>query len=168
MVRVNDRGPFHGGRIIDLSYAAAKKLDYSSKGTANVEIVAINPRDFQKSQTHKKLVQRNTLDQPRSREHVADIRQTSTDKTYPLPSNSLPQSGEAFLQVGAFSSEVAAINLSERVQELSSYPVVVRQLNEPNLLFKVLVGPVKNNLKLLDLRNLLRQAENLRPFVVYE
>jgi len=168
IVRVNDRGPFHGGRIIDLSYAAAKKLDYSSKGTANVEIVAINPRDFQKSQTHKKSVQRNMLDQPRSREHVEDIRQTSTDKTYQLPSNSLPQAGEAFLQVGAFSSEVAAINLSERVQGLSSYPVVVRQLNEPDLLFKVLVGPVKNNLKLLDLRNLLRQADNLRPFVVYE
>ena len=44
VVRVNDRGPFHGSRIIDLSYAAAKKLDYSNKGTANVEVVAIDPR----------------------------------------------------------------------------------------------------------------------------
>ena len=36
IVRVNDRGPFHKGRIIDLSYAAAIKLGYANKGTAKV------------------------------------------------------------------------------------------------------------------------------------
>ncbi len=41
IVRVNDRGPFHEGRIIDLSYAAAKKLDVIKTGTANVEIEVI-------------------------------------------------------------------------------------------------------------------------------
>jgi rare lipoprotein A len=43
VVRVNDRGPFHGGRIIDLSYAAAKKLAYDKKGTANVKLEVITP-----------------------------------------------------------------------------------------------------------------------------
>jgi len=38
IVRVNDRGPFHEGRIIDLSYAAAHKLDILKTGTAKVEI----------------------------------------------------------------------------------------------------------------------------------
>jgi rare lipoprotein A len=38
VVRVNDRGPFHAGRIIDLSYAAAVKLGYRDKGTARVEV----------------------------------------------------------------------------------------------------------------------------------
>ncbi|GAA5646428.1 septal ring lytic transglycosylase RlpA family protein [Vibrio proteolyticus] len=42
VVRVNDRGPFHQGRIIDLSYAAAAKLDVIKTGTANVEIQVIN------------------------------------------------------------------------------------------------------------------------------
>jgi rare lipoprotein A len=37
-VRVNDRGPFHGGRIIDLSYAGAVKLGYIDTGTARVRI----------------------------------------------------------------------------------------------------------------------------------
>jgi rare lipoprotein A len=37
VVRVNDRGPFHPGRIIDLSYAAAYKLGYTDQGHANVE-----------------------------------------------------------------------------------------------------------------------------------
>lgn len=38
IVKVNDRGPFHTGRIIDLSYSAATKLDMLANGTANVEI----------------------------------------------------------------------------------------------------------------------------------
>ena len=41
IVRVNDRGPFKKGRIIDLSYAAAKKLDIIEKGTAMVFVEAI-------------------------------------------------------------------------------------------------------------------------------
>lgn len=43
VVRVNDRGPFHKGRIIDLSYAAAARLDMLSAGTAEVEVEAIIP-----------------------------------------------------------------------------------------------------------------------------
>lgn len=46
IVRVNDRGPFHGGRIIDLSYAAATKLDMLKKGTARVEIEVIDPEQW--------------------------------------------------------------------------------------------------------------------------
>ena len=42
IVRVNDRGPFKKGRIIDLSYAAAKELDMVDKGTANVFVESIN------------------------------------------------------------------------------------------------------------------------------
>ena len=38
VVRVNDRGPFHDGRIIDLSYAAAVKLGITARGTGNVEV----------------------------------------------------------------------------------------------------------------------------------
>jgi len=41
VVRINDRGPFVAGRIIDLSYSAAKKLDVVEQGTAPVEIVAL-------------------------------------------------------------------------------------------------------------------------------
>lgn len=41
IVKVNDRGPFHEGRVIDLSYAAAAKLGLFPKGTAQVEIEAL-------------------------------------------------------------------------------------------------------------------------------
>ncbi len=44
VVRVNDRGPFHPERIIDLSYAAAYKLGFASAGSVQVEVEAILPR----------------------------------------------------------------------------------------------------------------------------
>jgi rare lipoprotein A len=43
VVRVNDRGPFHSGRIIDLSYAAAYKLGFIQAGSAKVEVETIVP-----------------------------------------------------------------------------------------------------------------------------
>lgn len=46
VVRINDRGPFKDDRIIDLSYAAAKKLGISGGGTGQVEIRVIDPMQF--------------------------------------------------------------------------------------------------------------------------
>ncbi|WP_313929473.1 septal ring lytic transglycosylase RlpA family protein [Pseudoxanthomonas sp.] len=43
VVRVNDRGPFHEGRVIDLSYAAAVKLGITQRGTGRVEVRALTP-----------------------------------------------------------------------------------------------------------------------------
>ena len=43
VVRINDRGPFHDNRIIDLSYAAAVKLGFAAVGTARVRVEVINP-----------------------------------------------------------------------------------------------------------------------------
>ena len=40
-VRINDRGPFHSGRIIDLSYEAARKLGIVGGGTARVKVTVI-------------------------------------------------------------------------------------------------------------------------------
>jgi rare lipoprotein A len=46
IVRINDRGPFHPGRIIDLSYAAAYKLGYIGSGSAQVKVERILPSDI--------------------------------------------------------------------------------------------------------------------------
>ncbi|MFC3551331.1 septal ring lytic transglycosylase RlpA family protein [Lysobacter cavernae] len=48
-VRVNDRGPFHDGRIIDLSYAAAVKLGITQRGTGRVEVRALTADESGKS-----------------------------------------------------------------------------------------------------------------------
>lgn len=51
IVRVNDRGPFHEDRIIDLSYAAAVKLGYAEKGVARVEVEVIDVSERMRDQT---------------------------------------------------------------------------------------------------------------------
>jgi len=43
IVKINDRGPFHAKRVLDLSYAAAEKLGVLATGTALVEVEALNP-----------------------------------------------------------------------------------------------------------------------------
>ena len=46
IVRINDRGPFHSGRIIDLSYTAALKLGYLHKGSGMVEVEFLQPEEI--------------------------------------------------------------------------------------------------------------------------
>lgn len=57
IVRVNDRGPFHSGRLIDLSYAAATKLGYVSQGTARVEVRALLPGETESVYASRKETQ---------------------------------------------------------------------------------------------------------------
>ena len=47
ILRINDRGPYIDGRILDCSYGAAKKLDFLNQGTANVKIQIIEWGDNQ-------------------------------------------------------------------------------------------------------------------------
>ena len=49
VVKINDRGPFHEGRIIDLSYAAAIKLGVDKTGTARVDVRAVNVKTSKRS-----------------------------------------------------------------------------------------------------------------------
>ncbi|MRI33578.1 septal ring lytic transglycosylase RlpA family lipoprotein [Endozoicomonas sp. OPT23] len=46
VLRVNDRGPFHSNRVIDLSYAAAKRLGFANVGVANVKVEGIDVEAF--------------------------------------------------------------------------------------------------------------------------
>lgn len=56
IVRVNDRGPFKSGRLIDLSYAAATKLGYTHKGTTRVRVEAVMPGDVNASQKRAETI----------------------------------------------------------------------------------------------------------------
>lgn len=150
VVRVNDRGPFHGDRIIDLSYAAAKKLGYSDQGTAKVEVSVIDPADYQN----------NTVTAPQL---------TPGPAMLPVAKAvAAEQDSNTYLQVGAFSNQLAASHLSQRLAGVTEYPVVVRQESSPQPLFKVLVGPVTDQLKLVDLKAALGRIDNIRPFIVYD
>ncbi|MEO8170542.1 MAG: septal ring lytic transglycosylase RlpA family protein [Oxalobacteraceae bacterium] len=56
IVRVNDRGPFHSSRIIDLSYTAALKLGYLDKGSGNLEVERLLPDDIVRIQNEKQML----------------------------------------------------------------------------------------------------------------
>ncbi|HVK95261.1 MAG TPA: septal ring lytic transglycosylase RlpA family protein [Noviherbaspirillum sp.] len=60
IVRVNDRGPFHSGRIIDLSYTAALKLGYLAKGSAELEVERLLPDEIARMASSKKQQQEMT------------------------------------------------------------------------------------------------------------
>lgn len=66
IVRINDRGPFHSDRIIDLSYTAALKLGYANAGSARLKVERILPSQIQQMQSQKSItgdgVQVGTID----------------------------------------------------------------------------------------------------------
>lgn len=143
IVRVNDRGPFHSNRIIDLSWVAAKKLGYDQHGTSDVEVVAIDPVRFQ----------RNSVEAPRM--------------AYQRPATGAPLPGKTFLQAGAYAARGSAEQKRERLSRSTGYPVEVRESRvDGRILFKVLVGPIADQSALADMRALLLRSENLPTFVV--
>ena len=123
VVRVNDRGPFHPGRIIDLSYTAAHKLDIL-KGVTRVEVEAV-------------------LADAAPTSFVALAEQKLTpDLPPPAASVEAPPMQPAFyLQLGAFTNPVTADNvLAQATAKLSSgFPSVMRL--EQNGMFKIQAGP---------------------------
>ena len=98
IVRVNDRGPFLHGRIIDLSYAAAKTLGYANAGPAQVEVERLTWDDIRSGRWKANTSNTNML------------ASATAPLTSPAPAPSLsagiskPQSGWG-VQVGSFSSE---------------------------------------------------------------
>lgn len=122
IVRVNDRGPFHRDRIIDLSYAAAHKLGMLGRGTAKVEVKAIN--------VHHWLARNKGY----QNETVASVRKVKPSR---VASNSLK------LQVGAFSNKTNAIAFVDKVKSQIEHPVIIQEIiKNSKKLFKVTVGPI--------------------------
>jgi len=156
IVRVNDRGPFMDDRIIDLSYAAAKKLGIHQTGTGRVHVAAITPKDYQRNSVEAPTVVRTEA--PRRVPAAASA-----------PAPSAAASGNAFLQVGAFSSSTAAEDYRRRASRNTSYPVLVNEVyTSGKTLFKVLVGPFADHGNLLAAKDILQSRENLPSFVVYQ
>jgi rare lipoprotein A len=134
IVRVNDRGPFHGDRLIDLSYAAAARLDYHKKGLARVRVEAITPSQGQ-SYNPPKVVAKESVAPPEAL--PAKVSPVSSTETVNAPSELV----FSHLQMGAFSSEESADKLKQRLFEAFDTSVKVVINKQDDGLFKVLVGP---------------------------
>ncbi len=116
VVRVNDRGPFVGDRIIDLSFAAAKKLDMIGSGTTMVEVIALTDAG----------------------EISAEARPGSA------PDTATEQvSGKLYLQVGAFAENENALRLRRRLETSGITKVVIRdEQNGSVSVYRVRIGPL--------------------------
>jgi len=146
VVRVNDRGPFHGERLVDLSYAAAVKLGYAERGTTRVHLESILPPAF-------------------SNEISA---QTAATEAVIL--SSAARGEKQYLQVGAFSDLEAARRLSARLQEITSLPVFIQDVvsSSSQRLHRVRVGPILTSGEMQVLTDRVVAANLGSPYTVSE
>ena len=117
IVRVNDRGPFHQGRIIDLSYAAATKLGITRTGTGYVEIEALEPgQPLRKSANSTPAIQ-----------VVA------------------AQPGAFYLQLGAFKEKFNAQQLQRKVAQAIAGQAALKIVQKSTgPVYKVMLGPLQS------------------------
>ena len=115
IVRVNDRGPFIDGRIIDLSYAAAKKLGVDGPGTANVEISTLA---------------------------AGESKPTSIVRSIPL-TDEADTSIPLYIQMGSFANPANANNLVQNLLNANESTAQVSRLQTNNgYFYRVRVGPL--------------------------
>ena len=135
ILRVNDRGPFHKGRIIDLSYAAATKLETVGK-IATVEIEAITPGE-------------ELPPPPRLSVAVAPTAMPERDKLTPRS-----------LQVAAYSDPINAVAMREELSDLGISAVEVRPgtLDNGDAVHRVVVGPFNDRQHMDETRIRIRGA----------
>jgi rare lipoprotein A len=152
VVKINDRGPFHSDRIIDLSYAAAAKLGLIGHGTSMVEIVALEPDG-------------SATAAPPEPVPAAPLTTASVSAAVPVAPMG-PISG--FLQVGAYIDPINAVAMRENLQRQGIAPVEIRVNDSASTpIHRVLVGPFRDQDDARDTRIRLTQR-SLNPQWVKE
>lgn len=172
VVRVNDRGPFHKGRIIDLSYTAAYKLDVL-KGVTPVEVEAVLPEDAPTSFT----ALADAPFAPAGQAMLASANlETSAPQAVPervlvaaapaTPEVPVAGAGPVYLQLGAFSRLDTADGLMARASAILSreFPGVLRL--QSNGLHKVQAGPFTPGAQAERAAALIREELGIRAFRV--
>ncbi|MFD0928861.1 septal ring lytic transglycosylase RlpA family protein [Methylophilus glucosoxydans] len=152
IARVNDRGPFGRDRIIDLSYAAAKQLDITQHGSAQVEITLIDPN------------QPEIAAAPSSAGVARDIAPASMPKASAKPAASLDNTG-VYVQVGAFGVEENADRLQQRIS--NAVPETQSLLNKVynGKMFQVVLGPYPDHAMAAQAANQMRDQLQLPALV---
>ena len=147
VVRVNDRGPFHGDRIVDLSYAAALKLGYADRGTARVQLEAIIPDGV-----------------------VVDRAAGNNNNTLSQQTLRVASTGDKYIQVGAFADINSAREMSDKLRAMTNRPVFIRSLDSTNsgVLHRVRIGPVNDTSEIRRITQSVVAANLGSPYTVTE
>ena len=155
IVKVNDRGPFHGGRIIDLSYAAAAKLDYMEKGTARVRVEAIN-------------IPNATTSTPRDTTHGTSASKSTTQATRTATHIKPSFDSLIYLQVGAFSQLSTAQHLQTKLISALSSPVTITSAGDTDSqLHRVQVGPFQNEMNAILVSEQIKKQNMGDPLIIH-
>ncbi|MEY4592665.1 MAG: lipoprotein [Pseudomonadota bacterium] len=152
VVRVNDRGPFHAGRIIDLSYTAAHKLGYIGNGSSEVDIEVIIPGT---SYASTGVPPTRPVSLPPV---VAQVPDTSIDQTFPAG---------VYLQFGAFANRDNADNLRNHLSqemEWSSQPIRIASVSN---LHKLQMGPFTTRAQAEEAAQRVQREFGNKPFFVF-
>jgi rare lipoprotein A len=130
VVRVNDRGPFVGNRIIDLSYTAATRLDMLRNGTAMVEVRGIDPRAPLGELTTPQIASATPQSgQPTVAPSTAGV--------------SGPAHAPLFVQAGAFADPANAERLAAKLRGGEYGKIFVRDdVIAGRRMYRVRIGPV--------------------------
>lgn len=175
IVKVNDRGPFHNNRLIDLSYVAAHKLGIVGRGTGRVEVESIDPRDH-----HGRV--KNVKNKNATRRHLAK----NEDNFNALPlaegqgikepnpkvlaANKIKgKEGKIFLQLGSFNQKGNAEELAKKVQQMSKFPSkIAENTTQIGAKYRVRIGPFKNREEAQVLSQKLAKQEFPKSIVLTE
>lgn len=137
VVRVNDRGPFHEGRVVDLSYAAAYKLGMLDTGTAAVKVelikVAPNGKEVQLAQQN----QSKQLSDKQSSGKQANSKETKLAQTKPTAS-----AHGKHIQLLATRSGEKAKELAAQLSKEYGFPARVERQSE---WYRLQMGPIPTN-----------------------
>ena len=148
ILRVNDRGPFHDGRLIDVSYAAAVKLGFADRGTARVTVELVDGND-----------QLQMTAAPNAEPKV----QPPTLAAGVVPDNA----SRLFLQAGAFSNPAGAEQLRRQLSQLIGAGVSVYRSAQDRL-YRVRIGPIEQLSEATRLQGLIVGASFAKPLIVWE
>lgn len=176
IVRVNDRGPFHSDREIDLSYAAAARLGFLDNGTGSVKVEAINPEQWlaehgkggggASPQPRVAEAQRVAVNASSMPVPPAASAASAADPSPQTQTAQPPNEGEAgdavYLQIAALGNPEGAQQLQQRLQ--GEQPHAVRIMNDADV-YRVQVGPIAPSQE-PQARETLRQAGFPQVFVV--
>lgn len=149
ILKVNDRGPFHDNRLIDLSYQAALKLGFADKGTAPVVVEAVVAEAS--GVEGKKENAEETLEERKNKLiRVASVKSHIQTMALEQGKHNIGY----FLQIGAFTLLKSAEHLMEKIDQLIGrhevQDVNVRILesgSKQKTLHKVWIGPIKDEFK---------------------
>jgi rare lipoprotein A len=156
VVRVNDRGPFYSSRIIDLSYAAAKKLGFAESGTARVLVEGIDPVVWHQQKNPGYLVTAQAAEPEPMPQYASRAAAPEA-----------PSGAQWFLQVGAFSSAQAAEQLRVQLQQKTASPVFLSTTEiNARTLHRVRVGPLDSQDQAQQLVGILRRANLGTPALI--